>query len=78
MFMEQKEKNRMKVFKHLVEREKQNPETVFIDGKHYCYKTKRGLLKSFVSFDSFNEYRNSSFYENCRNPKRADGFILCR
>lgn len=75
MFFEQIEKNKLEAFKHLVERKGQNKDTVFIDDDgYYCYKTKRGLLKTFVSFNSFNEYQKSDFYPE--NPERVNGFIF--
>ena len=75
MFFEQIEKNKLEAFKHLVERKGQNKDTVFIDNDgYYCYKTKRGLLKTFVSFNSFNEYKKSYFYPE--NPEKVNGFIF--
>lgn len=75
MFLEQIEKNKIEAFKHLVERKRQDKETVFIDDEgYYCYRTKRGLLKSFVSFNSFNEYRKSDFYPE--KEERVEGFYF--
>lgn len=75
MFYEQIEKNKLEAFKHLVERKGQNKDTVFIDDEgYYCYKTKRGLLKPFVSFNSFNEYQKSNYY--LKNSERVNGFIF--
>lgn len=63
MFLEQIEKNKLEAFKHLVEIKGRDKETVFINNEgYYCYKTKRGKLKIFVSFNSFNEYKKSAFY----------------
>lgn len=59
----------------MVERKGQNKDTVFIDeNDYYCYKTKRGLLKAFVSFNSFNEYRKSDFYPG--KFEQIDGFYF--
>lgn len=75
MFLEQIEKNKLEAFKHLVERKGQNKETVFIDDKgYYCYRTKRGLLKTFVSFNSFYEYKKSDFYP--ANLEQVNGFYF--
>lgn len=75
MFLEQVEKNKLEAFQHLVERKGQNKDTVFIDDDgYYCYKTKKGLLKAYVSFNSFKEYEKSDFYPE--NPERITGFIF--
>lgn len=75
MFLEQIEKNKLESFKHLVERKGQNKESVFIDDEgNYCYRTKRGLLKSFASFKSFNEYKKSDFYPE--QLERVNGFYF--
>jgi len=75
MFLGQAEKNKLNAFKHLVEQKGQNKDTVFIDEEgYYCYKTKRGLLKTFVSFNSFKEYKKSDFYP--KNPERVNGFLF--
>lgn len=75
MFLEQIEKNKLEAFKILVERKRQSKNTVFInDEGYYCYKTKKGLLKTYVSFNSFKEYEKSDFYPE--NPERVNGFIF--
>lgn len=75
MLLKQIEKNKLEAFQHLVERKGQNKDTVFInDDGYYCYKTKRGLIKTFISFNTFNEYQKSDFYQN--NPERVNGFIF--
>lgn len=76
MFLEQVEKNKLEAFQHLVERKGQNKDTVFIDDdEYYCYKTKRGLLKAYVAFNSFNEYKNSDFYPEYAE-ERVNGFYF--
>ena len=75
MFIEQKQTNKLESFKHFVKRNKQNPDTVFIDEQgYYCYRTKRGLLKTFVSFDTFNEYKKSDFYPE--HAEKVNGFYF--
>ena len=75
MFLEQIEKNRLEAFKHLVERKGQNKETVFIDDNGcYCYRTKKGLLKTFKAFNSFNEYKKSDFYS--KSLEQVNGFYF--
>lgn len=75
MFLGRINKNRLEAFKHLVERQGQNKETVFIDEEgYYCYRTKRGLLKTFVPFNSFNEYKRSDFYPE--KLEQVNGFYF--
>lgn len=76
MFIEQKQRNKLESFKQFVERNKQNPDTVFIDEHgYYCYRTKRlGLLKTYVSFDTFSEYKKSDFYPEY--AEKVNGFYF--
>ncbi len=74
MFLEQIEKNRKAAFEHLVERKGQNKDTISIEDGYYSYKTKRGLLKTFVAFNSFNEYKKSDFYPE--QPEQVNGFYF--
>lgn len=74
MFLEQIEKNRRLAFEHLVERKNQNKNTISIEGEKYSYKTKRGLIKTYVAFNSFGEYRNSVLYPT--PDERVNGFYF--
>lgn len=62
------ETNKLAAFRHFVEViKKQNKETVTVNGNVYSYTTKRGLVKRYVGFNSFAEYRKSAVY-----PQRAE------
>ncbi len=78
MFLEQIDKNRKAAFEHLVERKGQNKNTISVEGEYYSYRTKRGLIKTYVAFNSFNEYKRSDFYPE--QPEQVNGFyfvVLC-
>ena len=61
-------KNRQEAFKHFVEViKKQNIETITVNENEYSYTTKRGLVKRFLGFNSFAEYKKSELY-----PKKAE------
>lgn len=74
MFLEEIEKNRKLAFEHLVEVKKQDKATVNVNGNEYSYTTKRGLKKRYISFNSFNEYTKSEFYE--KKLERVNGFLF--
>lgn len=74
MFLEQIEKNKMLAFRHLVSIKKQDAETVAVNGNLFSYTTKRGILKTYVGFNSFKEYRKSSLYPN--KPEQTNGFYF--
>lgn len=75
MFLEQISKNREEAFKQLIKRKNADEETFFIDEDgYYCYRTKRGLLKTYVYFDSFETYRKSDFYPE--KEERVNGFYF--
>ena len=67
MLAEQIEINKKHSFELLVELKKQNKETIEINEGIFSYITKRGLIKKFVCFTTFSEYRNSDFY-----PQKAE------
>lgn len=69
------EPNRQEAFKHFVEAiKKQNPETITINGNEYSYTTKRGLIKRFIGFNSFAEYKKSELYPN--KVEQVNGFYF--
>lgn len=74
MFLEQIDKNRKTAFEHLVECKKQNKETVVVNGNKYSYTTKRGLLKKYIGFNSFKEYKGSELYPN--KAEQVNGFYF--
>lgn len=74
MLEEQIRKNRYNAFVHLVEMKKQNPETIEVNGDDYSYKTKRGILKNYRFFKTFEAYRKSEYYEN--RLERVNGFLF--
>ena len=61
-------------FHHLVSIKKQDVETVVVNGNLYSYTTKRGVLKTYLGFNSFNEYRKSNLYP--RKPEQVNGFYF--
>ena len=74
MFLSQVEKNKRLAFEHLVEIKKQNKETIIVNGNEFSYTTKRGLIKRFVGFNSFTEYKNSDLYSH--KVERVNGFYF--
>ena len=74
MFLEQIDKNRKTAFEHLVECKKQNKETVVVNGNKYSQTTKRGLLKKYIGFNSFKEYKGSELYPN--KAEQVNGFYF--
>ncbi len=74
MFLKQIKKNRKAAFEHLVERKGQNKNTISVEGGYYSYRTKRGLIKTYVAFDSFNEYKKSDFYPE--QSEQVNGFYF--
>lgn len=74
MFLEQIEKNRIEAFEHLVEIKKQDKKTIAVSGNEFSYKTKRGLVKKYISFKSWSDFVNSDLYEN--KFERVNGFIF--
>ena len=55
--------------------ERTGQDKAFVDaGGNNCYRTKIGMLKTFVAFNSFNEYQKSEYYP--RKPERANGFYF--
>jgi hypothetical protein len=75
MFVEQIEINRMKSFKHLVKRNNGNIDTVLHnENGYYSYRTKEGILNTYVAFDSFEKYRKSDFYTE--HAERVNGFFF--
>lgn len=74
MFLSQIKKNKRLAFEHLVEIKKQNKETIVVNGNEYSYTTKRGLVKTYVEFNSFKEYQMSNLYPN--KVERVNGFYF--
>lgn len=74
MFLSQIEKNKRLAFEYLVEIKKQNKETIIVNGNEFSYTTKRGLVKRFVGFNSFTEYKKSDLYQN--KVERVNGFYF--
>ena len=73
------ERNRMAAFEHLAEIKKQDKNTVAVDGNIYSYKTKRGLVKKYISFKSWNEYKESGLWLNSKYKlERVNGFIFVK
>ena len=72
---EQIEKNRKSAFEHLVETKKQNIDTIAVSGNEYSYVTKREQIKKYLAFNSFNEYKNSIYF-NTNKMERVCGFFF--
>lgn len=69
------EANKLAAFKHFVKCwKKQDENTVVVNGDEYSYTMKGGVVKKYVGFNSFNEYKNSEFYS--QHPERVCGFIF--
>ena len=69
------EANRQEAFKHFVEViKKQNKDTVVVNGNEFSYTTKRGLIKKFIGFNSFAEYKQSELYPN--KAEQVNGFYF--
>lgn len=69
------ETNRQEAFKYFVEViKKQNKDTVVVNGNEFSYTTKRGLIKKFIGFNSFDEYKKSELYPN--KAERVKGFYF--
>lgn len=74
MFLSQIDINKRLAFEHLVENKKQDKETITINGNEFSYTTKRGLVKKFIGFNSFEEYKKSNLYP--QKPERVNGFYF--
>lgn len=75
MFLERIEKNRRDAFTHFVEViKKQNKDTITVNGDIFSYITKRGIVKKYKAFKSFDEYKKSDIYEN--RMEKVNGFIF--
>ena len=74
IFLEQIDKNKRLAFEHLIECKKQNVETISINGNEYSYTTKRGLVKKYIGFNSFTEYKKSEIYPN--KSEQVNGFYF--
>lgn len=67
--------NKQEAFKHFVEAiKKQNKDTVIVNGNEFSYTTKRGLIKKFIGFNSFDEYKKSELYPN--KAEQVNGFYF--
>ena len=74
MFLSQIERNKKSAFEHLVECKKQDKNSVVVNENEYSYTTKRGVVKKFIGFNSFIEYKKSEFYLN--RVERVNGFYF--
>lgn len=74
MFLEQIDKNKKYSFEHLVERKKQNKDAVIVNGNQFAYTTKKGLLKKYIGFNSFDEYKKSELYPS--KAEQVNGFYF--
>lgn len=75
MFLEQIEKNRRDAFIYFVEAiKRQNKDTINVNGDIFSYVTKRGIVKKYKAFKSFDEYKKSDIYEN--RMEKVNGFIF--
>lgn len=74
MLLSQIEKNKRLAFEHLVEIKKQDKETIAVNGNEFSYTTKRGLVKRFIGFNSFADYKKSDLYQN--KLERVNGFYF--
>ena len=74
MFFSRIDKNKRLAFEHLVEIKKQNKETIIVNGNEFSYTTKRGLVKKFIGFNSFAEYKKSNLYPN--KAEQVNGFYF--
>lgn len=69
------ETNRQEAFKYFVEViKKQNKDMVVVNGNEFSYTTKKGLVKKFIGFNSFDEYKKSELYPN--KAERVNGFYF--
>ena len=67
--------NKKKSFEHyVVVWKKQNKDTISVNGNKYSYITKKGVLKEFIGFNTFNEYKNSELYPN--KAEKVNGFYF--
>lgn len=75
MFLKQIDKNKKLAFEHFVEAwKKQNKDTVVVNGNEYSYTTKKGLVKKYIGFNSFKEYKKSELYPE--KAEKVEGFIF--
>ena len=74
MFFNQIEKNKLLSFKHLIKTKGYNEDFVKVNGNIYTYSTKRGAIKNYIGFNSFNEYKKSEFYP--RKVESVNGFYF--
>lgn len=74
MFLEQIDRNKKSAFEHFVECKKQNKDTVVVNGNEFAYTTKRGVIKKFIGFNSFAEYKKSELYPN--KAEQVNGFYF--
>lgn len=68
------EKNRKAAFEHLVENKKQSRLTIVVNGNEYSYTTKKGLVKRYIGFNSYEAYKKSGLYP--RKAERVNGFCF--
>lgn len=76
MLLEQIEKNRKSAFEHFVEIKKQDKNTIIVNGNEYSFRTKRGLLKKYIGFNSFKEMKKSSLFNYESHIERVNGFYF--
>lgn len=74
MFLAQIDINKRAAFEHYVEHKKQNKETVAVNGNLFLYTTKKGVVKRFIGFNSFNEYKKSELYPH--KAEQINGFFF--
>lgn len=78
MFYNFIEENRKKSFEHFVEAwKKQNKDTVSVNGNEYSYTTKRGIVKKYIAFNNFDEYKKSELYKNKAEKVNGFYFVEC-
>lgn len=69
------QKNKEEAFKHLIEVKKQNPKTMVVEQDDiFSYTTKRGLVKKYKAFNTFESYAQSELYPD--KMDRVNGFIF--
>lgn len=69
------ESNKRDAFSYFVEViKKAKQSTIVVNGNEFSYTTKRGLIKRFIGFNSFSEYRKSELYPN--KAEQVNGFYF--
>lgn len=76
MYEELRLKNRENAFRYYVQRIKQDPDTVIIEGDNYSFVTKKGIVRRYRAFFSFKEYAKSEYYLSKNKMERVWGFIF--